>query len=77
MLASTAGLVVLAVAAPAVADTSALIISTNAKNGIVEIKRVGSQLSSTGSADYFTGIVRMTSFSRRPIRRVSVSEGDV
>ena len=39
----------------------------------MEIKRVGSQPSSRGSADYFTGAVRLDPCFRRPIRHLSVA----
>ena len=35
----------------------------------MEIKRIGAQASSKGPADWFTGTVRSTRCSRRPIRR--------
>ena len=66
MLAGTAGLVGLAAAAPAVADTSTLSIPTNSRNGTMEIKRIGSQPSSQGSTDYFTGTVRIDPLFEAP-----------
>jgi quercetin dioxygenase-like cupin family protein len=66
MLAGTAGLVGLAAAAPAVADTSTLSIATNSRNGTMEIKRIGSQPSSRGSADYFTGTVSIDPLFEAP-----------
>jgi quercetin dioxygenase-like cupin family protein len=66
MLAGTGYLVGLAAAAPAVADTSALNIPTNSRNGTMEIKRIGSQPSSQGSTDYFTGTVRIDPLFEAP-----------
>jgi hypothetical protein len=66
VLAGTGYLFGLAAAAPAVAGTSALKILTNSGNGTMEIKRIGSQPSSLGSTDYFTGTVRIDPLFEAP-----------
>jgi quercetin dioxygenase-like cupin family protein len=59
MFAATGGLVALAAAGPAAAQTPAPTVPANRKNGTMEIKRSGSQPSRKGPAENFTGAVRV------------------
>jgi quercetin dioxygenase-like cupin family protein len=59
MLAAAAGFAGLAAVAPPAAATSAPAVPTERRNPIMEIKRLGSQPSTKGSAEYFTGTVRI------------------
>jgi len=64
LLAATGGLA-LAAAGPAAAQTPALAVPTPRRNEM-EIKRNGSQPSAKGSADYFTGVVRIDPLFEAP-----------
>jgi quercetin dioxygenase-like cupin family protein len=64
MLAATGGLAALAAAGPAAAQE--LTAPTERRNGTMEIKRNGSQASSQGPADYFTGAVRVDPLFQAP-----------
>jgi quercetin dioxygenase-like cupin family protein len=66
MLAATGGLAALAAAGPAAAETSTATVSTNRRNGTMEIKRSGSQPSRKGPAEYFTGAVRVDPLFQAP-----------
>jgi quercetin dioxygenase-like cupin family protein len=57
ILATTGGLAALATAGAAAAQRSN--VSTQARNGTMQITRSGSQPSAKGSAEYFTGAVRV------------------
>jgi quercetin dioxygenase-like cupin family protein len=69
MLAATTGFAAIARAlvrtAPAMAETTAQDIATRG-HGAMEIKRNGSQSSTKGSADYFTGTVRIDPLFEAP-----------
>jgi quercetin dioxygenase-like cupin family protein len=64
MLAATGGLTALAAAGPAAAATPAVPIER--RNGNMEIKRIGSQPSGKGPAEYFTGAVRIDPLFEAP-----------
>jgi quercetin dioxygenase-like cupin family protein len=64
LLTATGGLVV-AAAGPAAGETP-LPVQTNGRNGSMEIKRSGAQPSTKGSADYFTGTVRIDPLFQAP-----------
>jgi len=57
MFAASGGLAAIAAATPTVAETPA--VQTKGRNATMEITRVGSQTSRTGSNEYFTGVVRI------------------
>jgi quercetin dioxygenase-like cupin family protein len=57
MLAGTGGLAVLAAAQAAAAQTPS--VTTQGRNGTMQITRAGSQPSRKGSEEYFTGAVRV------------------
>ena len=59
MLGACGGLAALAVDKPAAAQTPIQVVPTTPRNGTMEIKRIGSQPSGKGPADYFTGTVRI------------------
>jgi quercetin dioxygenase-like cupin family protein len=64
MLAATGGLAALAAAGPAGAQK--LTAPMERRNGTMEIKRNGSQASSQGPADYFTGAIRIDPLFQAP-----------
>ena len=66
MLAACGGLAALAVDKPAAAQTPIQVVPTTPRNGTMEIKRIGSQPSGKGPADYFTGTVRIDSLFQTP-----------
>jgi quercetin dioxygenase-like cupin family protein len=66
MLAACSGLAVLAVDKPAAAQTRTQVAPTTPRNGTMEIKRIGSQPSGKGPADYFTGTVRIDPLFQTP-----------
>jgi quercetin dioxygenase-like cupin family protein len=66
MLAVTGGLAALAAARLADAEASTPTVPTTQRNGTMEIKRSGSQPSGKGSADYFTGSVRIDPLFQAP-----------
>jgi len=66
MLAATGGLAALAAAGPAAAEVSTSAVATTRRNGTMEIKRIGSQPSGKGPADYFTGAVRIDPLFQAP-----------
>ena len=59
MLATTAGLAALAPIQSVAAETPLLNVPPNRRNETMEIKRIGSQPSGKGPAEYFTGAVRI------------------
>ena len=59
MLATTAGLAALAPIQSVAAETPLLNVPPNRRNETMEIKRIGSQPSGEGPAEYFTGAVRI------------------
>jgi quercetin dioxygenase-like cupin family protein len=66
MLTATAGLAALASAKAAVAERLMHAVATTARIGTMEIKRNGSRPSNKGSADYFTGAVRVDPLFQAP-----------
>ena len=66
MLAAGAGLAAMAAAKPAAAETAIQPVPTTPRNGAMEIKRIGSQPSGKGPADYFTGAVRVDPLFEAP-----------
>jgi quercetin dioxygenase-like cupin family protein len=66
MLAACSGLAALAVDKPAAAQTRTQVAPTTPRNGTMEIKRIGSQPSGKGPADYFTGTVRIDPLFQTP-----------
>ena len=64
MLAATGGFAVAAVG-PAAAETPPP-VATQQRNGTMDIKRIGSQPSAKGPADYFTGAVRIDPLFQAP-----------
>ena len=65
VLLGSGGLIALATAGPAGAETPTQITGRNA---IMEIKRSGSQPSGKGPAEYFTGAARVDPMFQAPIR---------
>jgi quercetin dioxygenase-like cupin family protein len=65
MLAATAGLAALA-SAKAAAETPTQAVTTTPRIGTMDIKRNGSRPSNKGSADYFTGAVRIDPLFQAP-----------
>jgi quercetin dioxygenase-like cupin family protein len=66
MLAACGGLAAMAAAKPAAAETAIQPVPTTPRNGAMEIKRIGSQPSGKGPADYFTGAVRVDPLFEAP-----------
>jgi quercetin dioxygenase-like cupin family protein len=67
MLAATGGLAALAAAGPGPADADEKVtVPTEGREGMMEIKRNGSQPSAQGPADYFTGAVRVDPLFQAP-----------
>jgi quercetin dioxygenase-like cupin family protein len=66
ILAVAGGLAALAAARPAAAEAPTLTVPTKESNETMEIKRSGSQPSGKGSADYFTGSVRIDPLFQAP-----------
>jgi quercetin dioxygenase-like cupin family protein len=66
MLAATSGLAALAAAGPAAAETSTPTVPTELRSRKMEIKRIGSQPSGKGPAEYFTGTVRIDPLFEAP-----------
>src|SRR5947208_12020209 len=66
MLAASGGLAALATTGPAAAETPTLTGPTNRRNGIMEIKRSGSQPSRKAPAEYFAGTVRVDPLFQAP-----------
>jgi quercetin dioxygenase-like cupin family protein len=66
ILAATGGLAALAAAGPAAAQQRVPTAPTAQRKGTMEIKRNGSQRSSQGPADYFTGAVRVDPLFQAP-----------
>jgi quercetin dioxygenase-like cupin family protein len=66
MLAACGGLAAMAAAKPAAAETAIQAVPTTPRNGAMEIKRIGSQPSGKGPADYFTGAVRVDPLFEAP-----------
>ena len=66
MLAACGGLAAMAAAKPAAAETAIQPVPTTPRNGAMEIKRIGSQPSGKGPADYFTGAVRIDPLFQAP-----------
>src|SRR5438105_2843335 len=66
MLPATGGLAALATTGPAAAETPTLTGPTKRGNGIMEIKRSGSQPSRKAPAEYFTGTVRVDPLFQAP-----------
>ena len=65
-LAATAGLAALSAANLAAAETPAPAVATTPRNTTMDIKRNGSRPSNIGSADYFTGAVRIDPLFQAP-----------
>jgi len=65
-LAAAAGLAALASGKPAAAQTPARAVATTPRIGTMDIKRNGSRPSAKGSADYFTGAVRVDPLFQAP-----------
>jgi quercetin dioxygenase-like cupin family protein len=65
-LAATAGLAALSAANLAAAETPAPAVATTPRNRTMDIKRNGSRPSNIGSADYFTGAVRIDPLFQAP-----------
>jgi quercetin dioxygenase-like cupin family protein len=66
MLAACGGLAAMAAAEPAAADTPMQAVPATPRNRTMEIKRIGSQPSGKGPADYFTGTVRIDPLFQAP-----------
>jgi quercetin dioxygenase-like cupin family protein len=66
MLAACGGLAVTTAIRSAAAQTPMQAVPTTARNRTMEIKRIGSQPSGKGSADYFTGTVRVDPLFQAP-----------
>jgi quercetin dioxygenase-like cupin family protein len=65
-LAATAGLAALSAANLAAAETPAPAVATTPRKSTMDIKRNGSRPSNIGSADYFTGAVRIDPLFQAP-----------
>jgi quercetin dioxygenase-like cupin family protein len=65
-LAATAGLAALSAANLAAAETPAPAVATMPRKSTMDIKRNGSRPSNIGSADYFTGAVRIDPLFQAP-----------
>jgi quercetin dioxygenase-like cupin family protein/alkylhydroperoxidase/carboxymuconolactone decarboxylase family protein YurZ len=76
MLGATGGLAALAAARPAAAETPIQAVPSRPRNGTMEIKRIGSQPSRKGPAEYFTGTVRIEPLFQAP-EPARVSGGSV
>ncbi len=66
MFAAVGGLAAFTAAKAVAARAQPQALATTPRNGTIDIKRIGSQPSGKGSADYFTGVVRIDPLFQAP-----------